>query len=98
MKKFIIFFLLSSFISQDIFARSEARSVRTPIGEIVSIGDSYINMINKFKENPISTQSYEIKENQTKYTVYEYVYLIDERYYTISVVNGLVKSISWDRK
>lgn len=98
MKKLIIFFLLSTVISQDIFARSETRSVRTPIGEIVSIGDSYINMVNKFQEKPISTQSYEIKENKTKYTVYEYIYLIDDRYYTISIVNGLVKSISWDRK
>lgn len=95
MKKMILLFLL--IISSNVIASIETRSMRTQSGKIVSIGDSYISMIDKFKSTPLSSRSYDVREGSTKYTVTEYVYVVNNIYYTISIINNSIKSISWDR-
>lgn len=80
-----------------VYAGNSTNSVRTSSGQVVSVGDSYAIMIDKFQQAPISTRSYEIIQNHEKYTVYEYIYRIDNSYYTILVKNSKIESISWDR-
>lgn len=78
------------------YAGNSVNSIRTSSGQLVSIGDSYAIMIDKLKQAPISTRSYEIVKNREKYTLYEYIYHIDNSYYTILVKNSHIESISWD--
>lgn len=97
MKK-IIFIFLFIFLSFEAIAANESRSMRTPSGKIISIGDTYISMIDKLPEAPISSRSYDIKERHSKITVNEYVYLVYNIYYTFTVINNSITSISWERK
>jgi len=78
-------------------AGTATNAVRTNSGQIVSVGDSYISMMSKFKEAPLSSRSYEIEKNELKYTVTEYYYLVNNIYYTIIVEKNKITAISWDR-
>lgn len=85
-------------IISNVFAATSTNTVRTATGQLVSIGDSYISMIDKFQQPPVSSRSYEYKDTTGQYTATEYVYLLENTYYTITIVNNAVKSIVWDRK
>ena len=95
--KLLILSLLITYM-HTVVAGIPTNAVRTDSGQIVSVGDSYISMINKFQKSPLSSRSYEIEENRLKYTVTEYYFLVDNSYYTITIMNNSIKSISWDRK
>jgi len=99
MKKILSISLLClSLVSHTVIAASSVNSIRTSSGQIVSVGDNYISMVDKFQQQPFSTRSYEIREKAQKYTVNEYIYLVDNVYYTIALVNNSIRSITWDRK
>ena len=99
MKKILSIALLSfSLFSHSAIASSPINSIRTSTGQIVSVGDNYISMVDKFQQQPFSTRSYEVKERSNKYTVNEYIYLVDNTYFTVSIVNNSITSILWDRK
>lgn len=95
--KVALFFLLF-FYGHIVTASTSTNSVRTNSGQIVAVGDTYISMINKFQEAPLSTRSYEVEKNSLKYTVTEFYYLVNNIYYTITVEKNTIKAISWDRK
>ncbi|WP_174494142.1 hypothetical protein [Acinetobacter sp. Marseille-Q1623] len=80
------------------YASSTTNSIRTSAGQLISIGDSYIHMVDKIQQEPLLSRSYEVKNQSEKYTVNELTYLIDNVYYTISIINGSIKEIKWDRK
>ncbi|MCU4415186.1 hypothetical protein KTH71_14265 [Acinetobacter sp. WU_MDCI_Axc73] len=88
--------LLSS--STLILASTETSSVRSQNGNLVYVGDSYVNLMQKMQQAPVSQHSYEWEENRKRLTAVDYIYLIDNTYYTVTVVNNVVKKIVWDRK
>ena len=81
-----------------VFASSETNSIRSQNGSLVYIGDSYANLMQKIQQAPVSQRSYEWEENRKKLSAVDYIYLIDNTYYTVTVVNNVVKKIVWDRK
>ena len=99
-KKLSVFLLCFSLglISHTAMATSSTHSMRTSTGQIISVGDNYISMVDKIQQQPVSTRSYEVKEKSHKYTVNEYIYLVGNTYYTINIVNSSIHSITWDRK
>ncbi|MPW43279.1 hypothetical protein [Acinetobacter guerrae] len=98
-KRFASIALMVMLISPTIsFAGSETSSVRSQTGSLVYIGDSYVNLMQKMQQAPVSQRSYEWEENRKKLTAVDYIYLIDNTYYTVTVVNNVVKKIVWDRK
>ncbi|WP_130803058.1 hypothetical protein [Acinetobacter ihumii] len=88
--------LLSS--STLILASTETNSMRSQSGNLVYVGDSYANLMQKMQQAPISQRSYEWQENRKTLSAVDYIYLIDNTYYTVTVVNNQVKKIVWDRK
>ncbi|QIC71752.1 MULTISPECIES: hypothetical protein [Acinetobacter] len=95
--KVAIFFFLF-FSAQVVTASTSTNAVRTNSGQIVAVGDTYISMINKFQDAPLSTRSYEVEKNSLRYTVTEFYYLVNNIYYTITVEKNTIKAISWDKK
>lgn len=91
-------FLAFALSTTNIYASNSINSMRTPSGQLVSIGERYNSFISKIQLSPISTRNYEVEKDGEKYTIYEYTYLIENSYYTVSIKNNLVDSIIWDRK
>lgn len=81
-----------------VLASTETSTVRSQNGSLVYLGDSYANLMQKMQQAPVSQRSYEWEENRKKLTAVDYIYLIDNTYYTVTVVNNVVKKIVWDRK
>lgn len=98
MKNILAIAALILMIVSNAYAASSTSTVRTASGQLVSVGDSYISMIDRFQQAPVSSRSYEYKDSTGQYTATEYVYLLENTYYTITIVNNAVKSIVWDRK
>jgi hypothetical protein len=94
----LTFFFSLLVYGQILIAGTPTNAVRTNSGQIVAVGDTYISMVNKFQEAPLSSRSYEIEKNELKYTVTEYYYLLNNLYYTITVEKSTIKAISWDRQ
>ena len=94
----LAFFFSLIVYGHSVTAGTSTNAVRTNSGQIVAVGDSYISMMNKFKEAPLSSSSYEIEKNELKYTVTEYYYLLNNIYYTIIVEKNTITAISWDRQ
>ncbi|MBJ9985313.1 hypothetical protein IAE19_07625 [Acinetobacter sp. S40] len=99
-KKLVVVVSLMTLLTSPmiVFAYNETRSMRSQNGSLVYIGDSYINLMQKMQQAPVSQRSYEWEENRKKLNAVDYIYLIDNTYYTVTVVNNTVKKIVWDRK
>ena len=79
------------------FAASETTSIRTVTGQIVSIGDSFSDVVTRLNQSPKSMNSYEIKEDNVVKTVSDYVYEISGITYTLTIINNQVRKIVWSR-
>ena len=76
-----------------VLASTETSTVRSQNGSLVYLGDSYANLMQKMQQAPVSQRSYEWEENRKKLTAVDYIYLIDNTYYTVTVVNNVVKKL-----
>lgn len=79
-------------------AATETRTIRTENGQLVSLGDSYIQLVQNMQQSPISVRNYEWKEGRKQLTASDYVYLVGNTYYTVTIVDNVIKKIIWDRK
>lgn len=79
-------------------AATETRTIRTENGQLVSLGDSYIQLVQNMQQPPISVRNYEWKEGRKQLTASDYVYLVGNTYYTVTIVDNVIKKIVWDRK
>ena len=79
------------------FAASETTSIRTVTGQIVSIGDSFSDVVTRLNQSPKSMNTYEIKEDNVVKTVSDYVYEISGITYTLTIINNQVRKIVWSR-
>ena len=79
-------------------AATETRTIRTENGQLVSLGDSYIQLVQNMQQSPISVRNYEWKEGRKQLTASDYVYLVGNTYYTVTIVDNVIKKIVWDRK
>ena len=79
------------------FAASETTSIRTVTGQIVSIGDSFSDVVTRLDQSPKSMNTYEIKEDNVVKTVSDYVYEISGITYTLTIINNQVRKIVWSR-
>lgn len=90
--------MLSLFISGSVIAGTSTNTVRTISGQLISIGDSYADMSTRIARSPISMHTYEKKEGKTTVTVSNYIYEIDQIYYTFTVIENHIRHIEWTRK
>ncbi|WP_151807420.1 hypothetical protein [Acinetobacter bereziniae] len=90
--------MLSLFISGSVIAGTSTNTVRTISGQLISIGDSYADMSTRIAQSPISMHIYEKKEGKTTVTVSNYIYEIDQIYYTFTVIDNHIRHIEWTRK
>ena len=90
--------MLSLFISGSVIAGTSTNTVRTISGQLISIGDSYADMSTRIAQSPISMHPYEKKEGKTTVTVSNYIYEIDQIYYTFTVIDNHIRHIEWTRK
>lgn len=79
-------------------AATETRTIRTENGQLVSLGDSYIQLVQNMQQPPMSVRNYEWKEGRKQLTASDYVYLVGNTYYTVTIVDNVIKKIVWDRK
>lgn len=79
-------------------AATETRTIRTENGQLVSLGDSYIQLVQNMQQSPMSVRNYEWKEGRKQLTASDYVYLVGNTYYTVTIVDNVIKKIVWDRK
>ena len=79
-------------------AATETRTIRTENGQLVSLGDSYIQLVQNMQQSPMSVRNYEWKEGRKQLTASDYVYLVGNTYYTVTNVDNVIKKIVWDRK
>lgn len=79
-------------------AATETRTIRTENGQLVSLGDSYIQLVQNMQQSPISVRNYEWKEGKKQLTASDYMYLVGNAYYTVTIVDNVIKKIVWDRK
>ncbi len=86
--------MLSLFISGSVIAGTSTNTVRTISGQLISIGDSYADMSTQdCSRSPISMHTYEKKEGKTTVTVSNYIYEIDQIYYTFTVIENHIRHI-----
>ncbi len=57
-------------------AATETRTIRTENGQLVSLGDSYIQLVQNMQQSPILVRNYEWKEGKKQLTASDYVYLV----------------------
>jgi hypothetical protein len=79
-------------------AATETRTIRTENGQLVSLGDSYIQLVQNMQQPPMLVRNYEWKEGRKQLTASDYVYLVGNTYYTVTIVDNVIKKIVWDRK
>lgn len=79
-------------------AATETRTIRTENGQLVSLGDSYIQLVQNMQQSPISVRNYEWKEGKKQLTASDHVYLVGNAYYTVTIIDNVIKKIVWDRK
>ncbi|AXY57521.1 hypothetical protein CDG60_13710 [Acinetobacter chinensis] len=91
--KYILSLALSLCVSTAVFAATESSSVRTPTGQLVSVGDTLTEMEERMGQSPESMNTYELKEKDHSHIASAYVYEIDNSIYTLTVVNNQVKKI-----
>ena len=98
LKTYSVLFLLSGCAISHAVAATETRVIRTDNGQLVHLGDSYIQLLQNMAQQPVSVRHYEWEEGDKKFTASDYVYLLENTYYTVTVVDNAVKKIVWDRK
>lgn len=76
-------------------AANETSSIRTPAGQIISLGDSFTDMENRMKLSPTSMITHEIIEGKNSALAMDYRYEIENMIYTITIINDQVKKIEW---
>ena len=79
-------------------AATETRVIRAENGQLVSLGDSYIQLVQNMQQPPISVRNYEWEEGDRQFTASDHVYLVGNTYYTVTIVDNVIKKIVWDRK
>lgn len=79
-------------------AAKETRVIRAENGQLVSLGDSYIQLVQNMQQPPISVRNYEWEEGDQQFTASDHVYLVGNTYYTVTIVDNVIKKIVWDRK
>lgn len=94
--KYSILLALALVISTPVMAATETTSVRTSTA-VVSIGDSQSSMISKLGR-PSSSYEYKARNNKGYlFFATDYSYSINNLKYTISVANGHIFRIVWER-
>jgi len=76
-------------------ADTETSSIRTPEGQTISLGDSYIDMQNRMHLSPNSMMSHELQEGKKHFLAMDYTYEVENMRYIITIVNDQVKKIKW---
>ncbi|MFN3074025.1 hypothetical protein ACK1JC_10450 [Acinetobacter sp. TY2] len=94
MKKLLIALALT--ISSATYAATDTRAIRTST-DVVSIGDSPNSMIQKLGR-PEASNEYTTRDRNGKLLfVIDYNYTIGNLKYTITVVEGRITNMSWER-
>lgn len=94
MKKLLIALILVACSSA--YAGNDARSMRTPDGKVISLGDSRQTVIDGFRrDKPISVRDYIYRNGRVVANATDYIYSVGNSVYTITVVNEAVYRISW---
>ncbi|OTG79412.1 hypothetical protein [Acinetobacter sp. ANC 4648] len=97
--KSIILGLALIFSCVTAFAATEARSMRSPSGVIVGLGDSHQTVTRAFEgDRPISVNRYFLDEGRTYGSAVDYVYQVNNSIYTITVLRNNVYRIVWERR
>ena len=76
-------------------AANETSSIRTPEGQLISLGDTFTDMQNRLKLSPNSMITHEFKEGKNLDLAMDYKYEIENMMYTITIVNDRVRKIEW---
>lgn len=94
--KYSILLALALAFSAPVMAATQTTSVRTST-DVISVGDSQISMIEKLGQ-PNYSHEYTTRNNRG-YLIFatDYSYSINNLKYTISVANGHIFRISWER-
>lgn len=94
--KYSILLALALVFSTPVIAATQTTSVRTSTA-VVAVGDSQSSMIDKLGR-PNSSHEYTTRNNRG-YLLFatDYTYSINNLKYTISVANGHIFRISWER-
>lgn len=94
MKKLL--FALALTISSTTYAATDTRAIRTS-NDVVSLGDSTGSMIQKLGR-PEASNEYTTRDRNGKLVfVVDYYYTIGNLKYTITVVEGRITNMSWER-
>ena len=94
MKKLLIALALT--ISSATYAATDTRAIRTST-DLVSIGDSPNSMIQKLGR-PESKNEYTTRDRNGKLLFgVDYYYTINNLKYMITVIDGRISNISWER-
>ena len=94
MKKLLIALALT--ISSATYAATDTRAIRTST-DVVSLGDSTGSMIQKLGR-PEAKNEYTARDQNGKLLfVVDYYYTINNLKYTITVIDGRISNMSWER-
>ena len=94
MKKLLIALALT--ISSTTYAATDTRAIRTS-NDVVSLGDSTGSMIQKLGR-PEAKNEYTARDQNGKLLfVVDYYYTINNLKYTITVTDGRITNMSWER-
>ena len=94
MKKLILAAMLLT--STAVFAATDTRAIRTST-DVVSVGDSPNSMIQKLGRPEASNEYTTRDRNGKRLFVVDYYYTIGNLKYTITVVEGRITNMSWER-
>ena len=94
MKKLLIALALT--ISSATYAATDTRAIRTST-DVVSVGDSPNSMIQKLGRPEASNEYTTRDRNGKRLFVVDYYYTINNLKYTITVTDGRITNMSWER-
>ena len=94
MKKLLIALALT--ISSATYAATDTRAIRTST-DVVSVGDSPNSMIQKLGRPEASNEYTTRDRNGKRLFVVDYYYTINNLKYMITVIDGRISNISWER-
>lgn len=95
MKKLLIA-LAALTISSATYAATDTRAIRTST-DVVSVGDSPNSMIQKLGRPEASNEYTTRDRNGKRLFVVDYYYTINNLKYTITVTDGRITNMSWER-
>ena len=83
-------------ISPSVWAAiQQLNSLRTSSGVVLYVGDSYQKLVMHMEQSPNAMSSSTVIENQKNYTAMHYIYELEGKRYTITVVNDRIRQIEW---